>query len=280
MNWNKLIVLVLVISLTLTVKGQVKNSLSEITYLKPYELEIACNKTTIIVFPSSIASVDRGSKDILVKNADGIDNVLRVKADAKNFEQTNLSVITNDGRLYSFTVNYNDMPSHLNINIGNKEFAKSEIVFSSDEILDETKLRDFALQVRWAKANIFSIVDSESKMEIELNGFYINGNILFCKLQLSNQSQINYDIDQFRIYIRDRKKSKRTASQEIEIRPIKITGNAATIAGNSDEFLVIALPKFTIPDDKYLVIEMMEKNGGRNLQLKVKGKHIIKAQAL
>jgi hypothetical protein len=43
---------------------------------------------------------------------------------------------------------------------------------------------------------------------------------------------------------------------------------------------VIALPKFTIPDGKYLSIQIMEKNGGRNLFLKVRNRKIMKAESI
>ena len=49
------------------------------------------------------------------------------------------------------------------------------------------------------------------------------------------------------------------------------------VKANSKSMVVIALEKFTIPDAKYLAIEIMEKNGGRNLTMKVKNNKIIQA---
>jgi hypothetical protein len=43
---------------------------------------------------------------------------------------------------------------------------------------------------------------------------------------------------------------------------------------------VYAVPKFTIPDKKYLAIELMEKNGGRHLKVKVHNKKIVRAKLL
>jgi hypothetical protein len=39
----------------------------------------------------------------------------------------------------------------------------------------------------------------------------------------------------------------------------------------------IALEKFTIPDAKFLAIQIMEKNGGRHLFMKVNNRKIIRA---
>jgi hypothetical protein len=62
--------------------------------------------------------------------------------------------------------------------------------------------------------------------------------------------------------------------------PILIYGNAQRIPAQSTQTLVVALPKFTIPDQKHLKIDLMETNGGRNLRLKIKNRHLMKAQAM
>jgi hypothetical protein len=52
------------------------------------------------------------------------------------------------------------------------------------------------------------------------------------------------------------------------------------VVGQSEHVFVFALPKFTIPDNKFLEIQIMEKNGGRNLELKIHNKTIIKAKLI
>jgi hypothetical protein len=81
-----------------------------------------------------------------------------------------------------------------------------------------------------------------------------------------------------RFFIRDKKQSKRTASQELEQTPLYVYGNTGSIEGQSKMIVVVALPKFTIPDKKLLYIQLTEKNGGRNLQLKIRNRNIIKAE--
>jgi hypothetical protein len=95
---------------------------------------------------------------------------------------------------------------------------------------------------------------------------------------MENQSNISYDIDMLHFYIIDRKKSKRTASQEIELQPLYVYGDTSAIKGLSKNLLVFALPMFTIPDNKYLAIQFMERNGGRHLQLRVHNRRIVKAK--
>ena len=99
-------------------------------------------------------------------------------------------------------------------------------------------------------------------------------------VQVANNSNINYDVDMLRFFIEDATKAKRTATQEIEVQPLFVSGDTSTIKGDTKNTIVFALPKFTIPDRKYLSIQLMEKNGGRNLQLSVPNRTIIKAKGL
>jgi Bac_Flav_CT_N: Bacteroides conjugative transposon TraN protein len=43
---------------------------------------------------------------------------------------------------------------------------------------------------------------------------------------------------------------------------------------------VYALPKFTIPDDKLLVVELYEKNGGRHQVIRVENADIVNAEVI
>ena len=286
MNWYRVIVTVLIGSISFNLFGQTSIPFSNSLYIVPYKLEVTYNKTTHLVFPSAIASIDRGSRDIIVEKAAGVENILRVKADAKIFEETNLSVITNDGKLYSFLVSYNNNPPYLNVNISNiGSINMTSSLLTEDEtispsVMNEQGLKDYAQKTASIKSNIRSVYDESSKMSLALTGFYVKDNTMFCRLSIENYSSINYDIDQFRFYIRDKKQSKRTASQEIEIHPLYIFGDTSGIKGESKETLVIAVPKFTIPDGKYMAIEIMERNGGRHLALKVKNRHVVSARSL
>src|SRR5689334_3417227 len=71
---------------------------------------ITTDKTTSLIFPFSIRHVDRGTRDILVQPVKEVDNILLVKAASKDFSETNLSVVTDDGSVYSFIITYKTRP--------------------------------------------------------------------------------------------------------------------------------------------------------------------------
>lgn len=241
----------------------------------PYSLCVGCDKTTNLIFPYTIISVDRGSKNILAQKAKNVENILQIKAGKKGFEETNLTVITADGKFYSFLLNYAESPSVLNLDFNTPKPSVQD-AFLSPDIFNEKKLSEYSKAAAVEKKKIRGIKDKAFGICFRLNGLFIHDNIMLLRLNIANETNVNYDIDQLRLYIRDQKKSKRTATQEIEISPVLVHSNTAKITGQSDNTIVLVVPKFTIPDKKYLAVQLMEKNGGRHLELHVKNRKITK----
>lgn len=242
-------------------------------------LYIGYSKTTTIVFPYAIKTVDKGSQDVLTQKAKGMENILHIKAAQQGFIQTNLTVITADAKLYSFVVNYDEESPQLNLSM-DKAKSKSPEIYFSEQSENEEELINYSKLAFYHKNKIAGAMKKKYEIKFQLNGIYIRGDILYYKTRVVNNSRINYDIDQLRFFIRDSRKIKRTASQEIEIIPILIHNNVSTINGESEETTVFALPKFTIPDKKHLVIQLMEKNGGRHIELQLKNTKLLRLTVL
>lgn len=244
-------------------------------------LAVTYNKTTNLIFPYSVQNIDRGSKDILVQQPRGTGNIVQIKADKPDFAQTNLSVITVDGRLYSFTVDYTPDPTQLNIvverNSTDDSILKPVVFLASKH--DEALLQSVAEKILEMKGR-HGRRDRDDLMEFQLNGIYINHDVLYFRLQLRNKSNISYDADVIKFIIKDKKTSRRTASQEDEITPIYKSGNLKNVPADSVSSGVIALPKFTLGHSKILSIEVSEKNGARNLNLVINNRQIMKALAI
>lgn len=242
-------------------------------------LNITYDKTTNLIFPYAIKSVDKGSKDILAQIAGGVENILQVKAGKQGFAETNLTVVTADGKLYSFLLDYTLSNPDLIVRLeGRPQTLKPDALFAvaSD---NDARIQDLAEQVAVKKA-VLKKKDKESDVAIILTGIYIRNDMLYFQLHLENNSLIDYDISQFRFAIRDKSQAKRTAVQEQTLEPVQLTGNTRLIRGRSAQNVVVVVPKFTIPDKKYLGIQLMEKNGGRSLSLKIKNKVLVKARSI
>jgi conjugative transposon TraN protein len=248
-----------------------QQSNTSLSAIEPDTLNIAYGKTTNIVFPYAIKSVDRGSRAILAQKAKGVENVLQLKAAEVFFEETNLTVITSEGQLYSFVLNYDEQPSALTITIGNAK--PLEPLFFSPENLNEAAVEAYSELAAVEKKN-FCVKQDKYEIKFQVDGLFIRDDSIYCRIQLANNSNINYDIDQIRFFIRDKKKAKRTASQELEVLPLYIYDKIQTVPSQSAHTLVIALPKLTIPDKKYMAIQLVEKNGGRHLELHINNRKL------
>lgn len=245
---------------------------------EPYRLAVGYFKTTSLIFPYTIVGVDRGSRDILVQKAKGAENILQLKAARDSFPETNLTVVTADGALNSFVVNYTPAPSGSSLKVAKK--GPSPAIFPSGERENQAELKSYAQAAALSEKKLHWVRQSDYGMDFSLSGLFIHENTLYFRLVIDNQSQINYDIGQLRFFIRDQKKAKRTASQEIEFTPLYVHDASEKVAGLSGKTMVYALPKFTIPDKKNLIIQLMEAGGGRHLELRVKNKKLLKVVLL
>ena len=274
----KTMVMVYTVFFTISAFAQQANT-NRLTTVESDSVAIGYSKTTNIIFPHAIKSVDRGSQDILVQKAKGLENILQIKAAQRGFIQTNLTVITADGKLYSFVLNYNEQSPQLNLSVNKTELERQEIYFS-DESGNKEEIQEYSKLAFYEKSKIRGGKENRHEIKFQLNGIFIQNDIMYFRLIVENSSKIKYDIDQLRFFIRDTKRVKRTATQEIEIKPTYILNDVVAIDGEAENTFVFALSKFTIPEDKYLAIQLMEKNGGRHLELDVKNKIIEKVLIL
>ena len=103
--------------------------------------------------------------------------------------------------------------------------------------------------------------------------------MLYVHTQTKNSSNVPFDTDFIRFKIVDKKVPKRTAIQETVIDAVR-SNEVVEIAGKSTVRTVYALPKFTIPDDKLLMVELYEKNGGRHQSIRVENADIVNAKEI
>lgn len=242
------------------------NSRETVFYEDHYKnLQIGYSKTTNIVFPYPIKSIDKGSSDVLVQKAKGVENILLVKAARQYFLQTNLTVVTSDARLYVFVLNYDEDCPDLNIKAENAVAASKDVLFTLENE-NQKKIEQSASLALSKKIKTSGFKKSKFQIKLEVNGLFIHQDVLYLRVVFENKSKINYDIDQLRFFIRDQQKSKRTASQEIELQPLYSTSSSTVIPYKSEIIKVFALEKFTIPENQYLTLQLIEKNGGRHLE--------------
>jgi conjugative transposon TraN protein len=230
-------------------------------------LGVSSNRTTSLVFPSSIVSVDRGNERIMVQKS--IPNVLKVKADSSFADTTSLTVITLDGRLYSFLVHFEIAPLQLTVDLGN-----------ADHVGEDTALVALARKAITLKSSLHGIRYSEGNVRLYAMAIYTTGELVICKLRIENTSSLSFEIGNVQIFSKDRQTGKRRSSQERPVVPLLSFKPQSIVRQKSSQVVVLILPKPVLSFSKSLRVEVSEKYGERNLRLSIPNRYLLNAAIL
>jgi len=255
--------------------------------IEPYRMEVTYDKTSHLIFPTAIRYVDLGSEYLIAGKAEDAENVLRVKASVRDFEpETNFSVITNDGRFYSFNVYYSSYPEAMSYDLLTMQKAVDR-TNGNDVLFEELgnnspSLAGLLLETIYKKdKRIVKHIGAKSfGIQFILKGIYIHNGKYYFHTELRNRTNVPFEIDFINFKVVDKKVAKRTVVQERPLTPLRTYKPLDGIAGKSTEQNVFLLDQFTIADDKVLLIEIFEKNGGRHQTLQVENSDLIKARLI
>ena len=133
--------------------------------IPPHGLEVTYDKTVHILFPAAVRYVDLGSPNLIAGKADGAENVIRVKATVKNFRnETNMSVITEDGSFYTFNVKYADEPLILNVEM--KDFIHDGSTVNRPNNAQEIYLKELGSESPMLVHLIMKSLHNEDKRKV------------------------------------------------------------------------------------------------------------------
>ena len=262
----------------------------------PRTIEVGFTKTVHILFPAPVTYIDIGSMAIIAGKADGAENVVRVKAAVRDFaEETNLTVITEDGGFYTFDARYAENPSTSTIEIAAAESPAAQPASASEPArADEgcVLLREVGRErpatvkrvlsdiYRQNRVDIKGIHTRKYGVEVEVRGIYVHNDVIYLHVQIANNTNISFEVDYRRFVVADRKAAKRTAQQQRIIEPLRVCNDPSIVRGHQRQRIVFALPKLTLEEDKILLLEIAEKDGARHQYLEISSKELLGAKAL
>ncbi len=259
--------------------------------IPPYALEVTFDKTTHIIFPSSIRYVDLGNSNLIAGKAGDAENVLRVKAAMQWFAgETNMAVITEDGAFYSFNVRFAKEPLKLNIEM--KDFLNDGSAQNRPNNSIEVFLKELNQESPTLVRMIMkSIYDQNTRLlrhigskvlgiQWLVKGVYTHNDLIYFHAELKNTSAVPYNIDYITFKLVDKKLVKRTTTQETVLQPVRAYNYVTRVESKATERIVFAFPIFTIPQEKLLEIDLHEKDGGRHQVLTVENIDLVHAKIL
>jgi len=233
------------------------------------------NLTVHFISPEPVQYVDISGKELVGDLP--LRNVVRIKIKdtEKDFQD---AVITIAGE--SFIAQYRLVPGSDTAN------TEINIVPSDTRPLD---ISGIGLNTNQLKAMTLNLVAEKPKHAIEkikafgitgeVNHVYTMGDYIFLDVSYKNKTKLKYDIDGFRFKVDDKKVTKASNVQSVDLKPVFVLFNTPTFAKYYRNVFVFR--KLTFPGNKVLRVEMNEQQlSGRVITLELSYKDILAADTL
>ena len=244
-------------------------------------LKVSDTKTSHLVCPDKVRYVQAGDYSLVqAEVVPELSNMVRIKALQPFEKQTSLTVVCSD-RIYSFELRYgNDALITYPI----ETFGSQSAMTFSGKMMPDHLLKDLSDHVLDKhKVQFRKRTTKKERMKIRLNSIYLKNDALFFELQVTNKTNMAYDVKSFNFWITDKRRAKSTNVQEYQVFPEYQRFNVQRIPADVTVREVFVIEKMTIPDQRILRIELNEKalgNTGRKLCLNLKNRDILKAKSL
>jgi Domain of unknown function (DUF4138) len=132
--------------------------------------------------------------------------------------------------------------------------------------IDQAAIRRCCEKIEKDVQRVYFLQDRNGKMKLQVKGVYAHGASMFFWLQLNNRSPLDYDVDSIRFQIIAAGKN-RGPSAARALQPVYVYDSTAMVPGHSRAVSIFVLPRFTLSAGQQLLINVQEKNGGRQLRV-------------
>lgn len=203
---------------------------------------------------------------------------------AKPGKESNLLIINANGSIFSYIVSYKEQLEKLNYFVSQSEsigFEQPKFTESSDStnvanlFTDKTFYYErFCSYLLTRKQHIGNIQKRKNGIVLSLENIVFDKEELYFVIKIENKSSLDYDLNFLDISTQTRKQGKKKSIQRISQLPNFKYDIPTKVAEKEIKRMVYVLPKFSLSNDKMVVLELNEKNGERNLKLNVSNKYI------
>ena len=203
---------------------------------------------------------------------------------AKPGKESNLLVVNRNGSIFSYIVRYKKQLSKLNYfiplssSIGNEKpiVKDSVLVESSEELVDNSTYyyQKFCSYLLNRKQHIARIKKRNEGIILTVENIVFDKDELYFVIEIENNSTLDYDLNFLNLSIETRQKGKRKSLQRLYQEPIYKHSLPSKIKENERARFVYVLPKFSLSDDRRAILELNEKDGERNIEMKLSHRYI------
>ena len=255
-------------------------SMAQQTYEEMEQLTVNEQVTTVITASEPIRFVDISTDKVVGDQP--INNTIRLKpkegADV-NADGDVLAIVTIVTERYrtQYALLYT---TRLQEAVSDKQILPEEkISYHNPAVSMSTEdMTMYARKIWNSPARIRNVSTKQHRMVMRLNNIYAVGDYFFIDYSIENKTNIRFDIDEIRVKLSDKKMSKATNAQMIELSPALMLEDSKSFKRGYRN--IIVLKKMTFPNDKVLTIEMAEKQiSGRNIQLSIDYEDVLSADS-
>ena len=156
---------------------------------------------------------------------------------------------------------------------------EERIAYNNPSVSMSTEdMTKYARAIWNSSARIRNVSTKQHRMVMRLNNIYSVGEYFFLDFSIENKTNIRFDIDEMRFKLADKKQSKATNAQIVELTPSLILDPGMTFKHGYRN--VAVLKKMTFPNDKVLSIEISEKQiSGRSITLNIDYEDVLYADS-
>ena len=158
----------------------------------------------------------------------------------------------------------------------NIQYSELRSLMDPEKVLTKADMYDYASKMFVQKKRYYDVSTVSKSLKVTLNNIYTVDKYFFIDLSLKNRSNIQFDIDQIRFKVEDKRMTKATNLQSVEIKPIITYLDDNSFKKNYRNIFVFE--KFTFPEDKVFSIEISEKQiSGRTILLRISYADVLRA---
>lgn len=227
--------------------------------------------STHLVSPEKIEYVDISIADIAGDLP--LSNTLRVKPTKEG--ASGVVTITSERFMVQYLLMYTEDLSKVYSRY-NIPYSDVKSYLSPESDMTQSQLHDYCYRMLVSKHNYYNVSSNKHGIRIRLNNIYTLDKYFFLDLSLFNKSNIQFDIENIRFIVEDKKKTKATTFQSIELTPLLISQQDKSFKKKYRNIFVFE--KFTFPEEKIFVVELSEKQlSGRVIRLEIEYSDVLKA---
>ena len=249
---------------------------AQTTYQEMERLTVNEQVTTVITASEPIRFVDISTD--LVAGDQPINNTVRLKPKEAGHEDGEvLAIVTIVTERYRtqyallYTTRLTEAVTSKEIELSERNAYHNPAVSMSTE-----DMYRYARQIWTSPARFRNVGSKKHRMTMRLNNIYSAGDYFFLDFSVENRTNIRFDIDEVRLKLSDKKVSKATNSQVVELKPELILEQSRSFLHGYRN--VIVVKKLTFPNDKVLTVELTEKQiSGRTISLNIDYEDVLSA---